>query len=308
MNKLSRTKSLLFISFLVIVWGISWPIYKIALAYTPPLLFAGLRTLLGGLLLAVLLLPKRRLIRWKDSWPVYFISSIFNVILFYGLQTVGLLFAPSGLFSVIVYLQPVLVGILAWLWLAEPMTPAKAIGLVIGFLGVATVSAGGFSGHVTFLGIALAFVTSISWAVGTVYVKKTSAQADALWLVAFQCILGGIVLTAAGTAAESWRDIVWNVPLSFGLTFGIVLGISASWAAYFTLVRSGDAGKVASYTFLVPVIAVLSGTLLLHEPFTVFLVAGLALIGISIYLVNRKSAASQIRKTPVYIEEKALRP
>jgi drug/metabolite transporter (DMT)-like permease len=286
----SRMKSLFLITFLVVAWGISWPIYKVALQFTPPLLFAGMRTLLGGLLLALFLLPKWRDIRWKETWPIYMISSLLNVVIFYGLQTIGLMHMPSGLFSVIVYLQPVLVGIFAWLWLGEPMNAVKVAGLLIGFLGVATVSAGGFTGQIAVLGIAMAIVTALGWAFGTVYVKKVSARVDSLWLVAFQCTLGGIVLTAAGSYSEKWTSIIWNTPYLMGLIFGIVIGISASWVVYFKLVNSGDASKVASYTFLVPLISVFSGTLFLHEPFTVYLVLGLVLIGISIYLVNRRPA------------------
>jgi drug/metabolite transporter (DMT)-like permease len=288
MNELSRFKTISLITFLVLIWGVSWPIYKIALDYTPPLLFAGMRTLFGGLLLVILLLPKRKEIRWKENWPIYLISSIFNVILFYGLQTVGLMYIPSGLFSVIVYLQPVLVGIFAWLWLKEPMSALKVIGLFIGFIGVAVVSASGFSGHIAVAGVILALLTGISWALGTVYVKKISSQVDSMWLTAFQCVIGGIVLTVIGSGMESWSDIVWNVPYLFGLIFGAILGLSVSWIIYFTLVNSGDASKVASYTFLVPVISVFTGTLFLREPFTLNLVIGLLLIALSIYLVNRK--------------------
>ncbi|CAG7607486.1 putative amino-acid metabolite efflux pump [Paenibacillus solanacearum] len=291
MQNISRMQSFFLITFLVAVWGASWPIYKIALAYTPPLLFAGMRTLLGGLMLAALLYPRRSLIRWKQNWQVYLISSVFNVILFYGLQTVGLMYMPSGLFSVLVYLQPVLVGVFAWLWLGEPMNTSKIAGLVIGFLGVATVSAGGFSGHIAIVGIVLALMTGLSWALGTVYVKKTSGRVDSLWLVAFQCFFGGIVLTGAGSVTEGFAEIVWNIPYIVGLVFGIVIGISASWAVYFKLVQSGEASKVASYTFLVPLISVFSGTLFLKEPFTFNLVIGLILIGVSIYWVNRKPAA-----------------
>lgn len=288
MNPLSRKATVLLIAFLVAVWGVSWPIYKIALEYTPPLLFAALRTLLGGLLLAVLYVSKRKEIQWKRNWPIYVISSVFNVSLFYGLQTVGLMYVPSGLFSVIVYLQPVLVGIMAWLWLGESMNGLKIFGLVLGVGGVLAVSAGGLSGHVALPGIVIGILTAISWAIGTVYVKKISGRVDAIWLVAFQCIIGGICLTAAGSVSESWSAIVWNAHLWTGLSFGIVLGISASWVVYFTLVNAGDASKIASYTFLVPLISVFSGTLFLHEAFSAFLVLGLVLIAVSIYLVNRK--------------------
>lgn len=285
---MSRKKTFLLISFLVVVWGLSWPIYKIALPFTPPLLFAGMRTLFGGILIAVLLFPKRDSIRWKANWKIYVTSAIFNVVLFYSLQTVGLRFLPSGLFSVLVYLQPVLVGILAWLWLGESMTPIKIIGLIIGFLGVAAVSSGGFSGHISVTGIILALLTGISWAIGTAFVKRVSQKVDSMWLVAFQFIIGGTFLTALGSAVEKFSAIVWNAPYVFGLIFGIILGISASWIVYFTLVNHGDASKVASYTFLVPLISVFSGTLFLHEPFTVNLLTGLVLIAVSIYLVNRK--------------------
>lgn len=288
MRSLSRPQTIGLLAFLVAVWGVSWPIYKIALAYTPPLLFAGMRTLLGGLLLACLLFPKRSSVNWKENRSIYMISAVFNVILFYGMQTVGLMYMPSGLFSVIVYLQPVLVGLLAWLWLGERMTVSKVAGLLIGFLGVAAVSSGGFTGNIAALGIVFAIVTAVSWATGTVYVKKVSSRVDSMWLVAFQCIIGGVVLTAAGSVTEEWSSIVWNAPYLSGLVFGIVLGISASWIVYFTLVNSGDASKVASYTFLVPLVAVFSGTLFLGEPFTVNLLIGLVLIGISIFLVNRK--------------------
>ncbi|KAF6578280.1 DMT family transporter [Paenibacillus sp. EKM212P] len=289
MGELTTAKRMMMIALLVVLWGISWPIYKVALEFTPPLLFAGLRTLLGGLLLGVILVPRWNRIRWKENWRVYAISGIFNVVLFYGLQTVGLMYVPSGLFSVLVYLQPVLVGIFAWMWLGEAMSRLKVIGLVIGFLGVAAVSVGGFSGHVAVAGVIIAIITAVSWALGTVYVKKVNQRVDSLWLVAFQCTLGGIVLTGAGTVTESWSDIVWNVPYVSGLIFGTVLGISLSWLLYFTLVNSGDASKVASYTFLVPVISVFVSSLVLGEAITAFLLIGLILIGLSIYLVNRRA-------------------
>jgi drug/metabolite transporter (DMT)-like permease len=292
MKELSRSKTISLITFLVVVWGISWPIYKIALEYTPPLLFAGLRTFIGGMLLILVFWSKRKQIHWKVSWPIYLISSLFNVALFYGLQTVGMMHMPSGLFSVIVYLQPVLVGIMAWIWLGESMTALKVVGLIIGFLGVASVSAGGLSGHIAVLGIVLALMTAVSWAIGMVYVKKVSHRVDSIWLVAFQCTFGGIALTTVGSVTEKWSNIVWNMHYVTGLVFGIILGISASWVVYFKLVISGDASKVASYTFLVPLISVVSGVLFLNESFSIYLLVGLVLIGISIYLVNRKPKSS----------------
>ncbi|UNO50950.1 DMT family transporter [Alicyclobacillus acidoterrestris] len=290
-GRASRTKSVLLIAALVIMWGVSWPIYKIALNDTPPILFAGLRTLIGGILLGIVRLPKYREIRWKQTWHIYLIAAFFNAIVFYGLQTVGLRYLPEGLFTVVVYLQPVLIGLLTWLWLGERLSVLKLVGLLLGFVGVGVISVSSISGHVSPIGIILAIATAVGWAIGTIYVKKIGNRVDALWLVAFQCGIGGLVMTAVGSGFEHWSSIVWNAPYLCGLIYGAVFGIPISWVVFFTLVRSGDASKVASFTFLVPLIAIFLGTLFLHEPFTDYLLIGLVLIVVSIYLVNRTPRA-----------------
>lgn len=300
MHELSRTKSGLLIAFLVFIWGLCWPIYKISLDYTPPILFSGMRTLLGGLFLLLFVFPKFKLIYMKENWYIYLVSTIFNVILFFGLQTIGLEYMPSGLFSVIVYFQPVLVGLLAWLWLGEKMTGLKILGLVLGFLGVVAVSSKSFSGQLSGIGVIIALITALSWAIGTVFLKKVGDKVDALWLITIQCLVGGMVMTAIGLQVESFAEIEWTTPYLLGLLFGAIFGIPLAWLVYFILVRSGEATKIATYTFLVPLIALVIGTIFLHEPITIFLILGLILIITSICCVNYKpktSVKTQLRKS-----------
>lgn len=293
MGNISKSKTIGGIIFLVLVWGSVWPIYKIALSYTPPILFAGFRSLLGGLLFSLFLLPKWRKIRWKDTWPIYAISSLFNVILFYGVQSIGLQYLPSGLYSVIVYLQPVLVVFLAWLWLKEELTPLKVGGILLGFIGVVFASIKGITGDISGLGIVFALITGTSWAIGTVYVKRTSQKVDGLWLVAMQNVLGGIILTSYGALAEDLSSIQWNVSFIACLLYGAVFGVVLAFVVYFTLMNTGDSGKVGSFTFLVPLISVLIGTTFLQEPFTLSLAVGMLFILISIYLINFRKKPSK---------------
>lgn len=121
------------------MWGINWPLSKFALHYTPPVLFAGVRTLIGGFILLLFALPKYKELHLKETWHLYVISSLLNIIIFYGLQTVGLQYMPAGLFSAIVFLQPVLLGIFSWIWLEESMYGLKIFGLVLGFIGVGVI-------------------------------------------------------------------------------------------------------------------------------------------------------------------------
>jgi drug/metabolite transporter (DMT)-like permease len=287
-EKLSRTRTAGLIVFLVLVWSLNWPVTKIALSYTPPVLFSGMRTLLGGIVLLFFAVPRWKQMRFKQNWPIYVLSALFNIILYNGLQTVGLNYLPSGLFSAIVFLQPVLVGIFSWIWLGESMYGLKILGLILGFFGVGIISTGGLSGHISTVGIVLALGSALSWAIGTAYVKKVGSAVDSIWLVTFQVMIGGLFLTGVGSGVESWSSIVWSLPYITCLLFISIFVIAMGWLIFFILIGSGEASKVASYTFLIPLLAIFMGTLFMQEPFTLYLLVGMVLIVVSIYFVNRK--------------------
>nr|WP_254865279.1 DMT family transporter [Solibacillus isronensis] len=271
---------------LILIWGASWPINKLAVPYAPPLLYAGQRALLGGILLTVIIWKTREKINWRENWQKYCIGAVFNTILFFGLQTAGLLYLPSGLFSVLVYFQPILLGLFAWLLLGEYLTPVKILGLFLGFVGVAVVSVDGLIVHISAIGVTLGLLTAVSWAFGVIYVKKISKEVDAYWMVALQCIMGGAFLLGTGSLFESWSAIEWNTHYVSGLSFGATIGIPLAYILYYNLVNAGEASKVGSYTFLIPIVAVLLGVLFLGETVTYSLVIGMLLVAISIYFVN----------------------
>ncbi|PFN76542.1 transporter [Bacillus sp. AFS076308] len=295
MEKNSRTRTVLLLMFLVTVWGVNWPLSKMALNYTPPLLFAGLRTFLGGLILLIFALPRYKQLRLKENWHFYVVSAVLNIIMFYGLQTVGLGFMPAGLFSAIVFIEPVLLGIFCWIWLGESMYGLKIIGLILGFVGVAVISSGGFTGDISAIGILLALGSAIGWGLGTVFVKKTGNRVDSLWMVTLQLIIGGIFLSCVGSSFESWSSIEWRLPFISNLLFISIFVIAFGWLAFFTLVGSGEASKVGSYTFLIPLIAIICSSFLLHESITINLVIGLLFIVFSICLVNMKTKTQKVK-------------
>lgn len=284
---MSRSKTtFLLLMFLILVWGINWPLSKAALAYAPPLLFSGIRTVIGGVLLILIALPKARLLRLRQLWPIYLMSALLSIVFYYGFQTIGLQYVAPGLFSAIVFLQPVLLGVFSWLWLGESMYGRKIAGLVIGFLGVAALSAGGFSGSISPVGIVLALLSALCWALGTVYIKRNAARVDILWMTAMQITIGGVILLAAGSATESWGAITWNAAFISETLFIAVFVIALGWLVYFKLINEGEASKVGSYTFLIPLVSIGSSVLFLNEQITLNLVAGLLLVVISIVLVN----------------------
>ncbi|EFM11028.1 protein of unknown function DUF6 transmembrane [Paenibacillus curdlanolyticus YK9] len=283
---LSRKQTLFYLVFLILMWGINWPLSKYALAFTPPILFAGLRTLIGGALLILIALPRWKQLRLRETWLYYVFSALLSIVFYYGFQTVGLQYMPAGLFSAIVFLQPVLLGLFAWMWLGEGMYTRKMVGLLLGFGGVAAMSIGGLEGGTSILGILLALGSALSWALGTVYIKRQADKVDSLWMTAMQIMIGGIVMTAYGSTVESWSEVRWTAAFLYDTLFISVFVIALGWLTYFKLIGSGEASKVGSYTFLIPVVSIVCSILFLNEHLTVNLIVGMALIVSSILLVN----------------------
>ena len=278
-------------SLLVLFWGSAFAVVKVGLHYSPPVLFAGLRTLIGGLAMVVVALLWGGSPNLRRDWPVFLLLALYNAVVFIGLQTYAILHLPSGSAAVLVYLQPILVGVLAWLILGEPLSRAKIAGLLLGFSGIVAVSAESISGGTNSLspvGVVFGAGSALFWALGTVYFKKYEARVSTLWAVAMTFLVGGVVLTALGLLVERWGEISWTGEFVASLLYSGLVGISLAWVIWFALVRAGEASRVAAYIFAVPLTAVLIGVVFLDEPLGFALFVGAALVVSGIYLVNRE--------------------
>jgi O-acetylserine/cysteine efflux transporter len=277
---------------LVMFWGSAFGAIKISLEYAPPVLFAGTRSILCGAVMTVAALIWGGEANLRRNWPVYLLLAVFNVVLFMGLQTLTILHMPSGTAAVVIYLQPILVGLLAFLMLDEPLSAAKVVGLLLGFSGVVLVSVGSMSGASlgTPLGVAFGVASAVSWALGTVYFKKYGERFSTLWAVAAPFLLGGIFLTGLGLALEPVSEISWNQTFVVSWLYASLVGTALAWMLWLGLVKAGEASRVSAYVFFVPIVSVLLGVLFLGETLSSLLVVGAALVVSGIYVVNRQQS------------------
>lgn len=274
---------------LVVFWGAAFAVVKVGLEYSPPMLFAGLRTLIGGL--AILLVA----VVWggdpnlKRDWPVFLLLAMFNGAFFFGFQTLAILNLPSGTAAVLEYLQPVLVGLLAWMILGESLSAVKIGGLVLGFSGIIAVSTGSLFGTISPVGMAFGVASAFSWALGTVFFKRYEARISTMWAVALPFVIGGAVLTLFSFATESWSEVSPTGALYASLSYVALVEIALAWLIWFALIRAGEASRVAVYVFFVPVVSIVIGAVFLDERLTLSLLVGTVLIVTGIYMVNRSA-------------------
>lgn len=285
-----RRFSILAFVFLILFWSSAFGAIKVSLEYAPPILFAGMRTLLCGLVVALAALVWGGRANLRRDWPIYLLLAVLNVVLFMGLQTFTILYMPSGSAAVVIYLQPILVGLASYLVLSEQLSAAKVVGLVLGFSGVVVVSAGSLSGSSlgTPLGVAFGLGSALSWTLGTVYFKWYGERLSTLWAVAVPFSAGGVVLTGLGLVLEPLSGISWTVTYAASFLYTALVGTALAWMLWLRLVKAGEASRVSAYVFFVPLASVLLGAIFLSETLSPWLLAGAALVICGIYLVNKQ--------------------
>lgn len=280
------------IAVLVLAWSSTFAAIKIGLQDAPPLLFAGLRSLVGGAAMALLAGWRTGGPRVRGNAGVYLLLTVLNVIGFFGLQTLAVMELPSGLAAVLIYLQPVLTGVLAAPLLGERLGANKLAGLLLAFAGIVVVSAGAIRGHVSGLGVGYAVASALMWSLGTIAFKRTQGRVDPWWAVALPFLVGGAVLTVAGLVVEGAR-IGWSGSFVAALGYSALVGTALAWALWFALVGSGEASRASTYIFFVPVLSLVFGAVLLGERIGLSLLAGAVLVVAGVSLVNRRPRAQR---------------
>jgi len=248
----------------MIAAGVVYPITDSALKHTSPIMIATLRAFVGGLIL-VLALPllRSRLPRSRRLWTWAFAIGFGNTTLTQVGISVGTARAGAAVASVLLNSSPFFVALIARFALDEPITRLRATGLVIGFGGVLLVvfADPGNIAHGTQLaiGFVLALLGAIGWAGGGLGMRVLTQREPHLDIpghTAAQFLAGGIPLIPlailhAGTT--SWGDPTLIAQLTYLIIGGqvlVYLGFNAALARW-------PSTRVYSWTFLVPVVAVL---------------------------------------------------
>jgi drug/metabolite transporter (DMT)-like permease len=274
---------------LCLIWGFTYIAIKLGLQDASPLAFAFVRALIAGIALGgYALVTTRRFPRDAYTHRCAIILGLTNVAGFLGLLNLGLTRLSAGESSILTYTQPLMVSVLAWLWLRERLRAGAIVGLLVGFAGVALTVLGKvhLADDLPWLGYAYGIGDALAWAVGTVYFRAHRQRLDILWTSALQAIYGAGPLLVLALVAETPRlDLTFN--LAWTLLYNGLGSSAVAYLIWFYLLRSRSSAEVTSYVFLVPVFAVGFGAAVLGEWLGPVSLAGGALVLLGIYLVNR---------------------
>jgi drug/metabolite transporter (DMT)-like permease len=291
-----------------VFWGSTYLAIRIGVRDLPPLLFAGIRFLIAGALLALIVLATGdRLPRRFRDWRIQGITGVLlllsgNAVLVWAEQ-----FIESGTASVFLAAVPL------WVAFFDAMIPGGAtvftwrvaVGLGLGFLGSALL-AGVSPGQLLstdLKGPVALTLASASWALGTIYSKRNKTDTTPFASSAMQMLVGGAVIVALGLLlgeGPAWRF----EPRSMGaLVYLILFGSIVGYTAFAYALRHGSPTVVGTYAYVNPVVAVILGALILHEAITIRTIAAMVLILGAVLMIQLGSktapAADRVQERPL---------
>ncbi len=277
-----------------IVWGSTYLGMLFAVESIPPLLMAGSRYLVAGLLMY-------GFARWQGArssgWADWRTAAIVGACLLLagnGGVAIAVQYVASGLAAVIIATVPIYIALLGWLSGSAPRpTPIVWLGLAGGLGGVGILLAPSLNlassehAHAT-AGMLLLLFASFAWSAGSIYSQHSKNASSPFLAAGQQMLCGGALLTLVGLARGEWsrfdpEKLSW---LSLGAWIYLVLiGAIIGFTAYIWLLRHCHPAKVATYAYVNPIVAVFLGAVFAEEKLTLGTVAAATLIIGSVALV-----------------------
>ncbi|MFX3673558.1 MAG: DMT family transporter [Paenisporosarcina sp.] len=264
--------------------GSSFAVGKIGLSYSSPLLLAGLRFTLAGLIMAVIVIAfKRPHPDSKRNWIKILIIGNFQTAGVMGCIFLSLRTITASESSILTFTNPLLVVVFGTIFLQTRYKLYQWFGVILGLVGVSIT----MGTQIEFkIGILFGILSSVFWAISTLFVKKWGVFFDTWVLSAYQMLFGGVLLLFGSFILEK-PNFILNSNSLFILLWLSIMSSIFQFAVWYFLLQKGDPGKTSAFLFLAPFFGVLSGWLLLGETLYPSLIIGGLFIIISIYLVNR---------------------
>jgi drug/metabolite transporter (DMT)-like permease len=272
-----------------IVWGSTYLAIRVMVETVPPLLGAGTRFLVAGVVMVVAL-SFRRSVRPTRA---QLLSALLVGLLLPGANavvTVAEQEVPSSVAALLIASVPLWV-ILMRRGSGERVSRAGIGAVLVGFAGVALlVRPGEQSGDATVLGLAAVVFAAVMWASGSFASPRLKLPRDPLVSTGWQMLLGGLAIVAVGLALGEAPEVdpeAFSTRSVLALGYLIVFGSWVAFTAYAWLLQNAPISKVSTYAYVNPVVAIVLGFLILDEVVTPITVIGAAIIIVAVALVVR---------------------
>lgn len=278
----------------------------VAVKNMPPLMMGASRFITSGvLMLAFCAVSGRKL--FPGGKELLLLGAIGVLLLSTGNVSVGWAeqYVPSGLSALILAITPIWVAVIETFILRKVKLSARgAAGLVLGIVGLfillwPRIHTTTKLGRMELIGCFVLIWAALSWTLGTLLSKYTKVSVDPFTATGWQMLLAGLTNLTGAAVFGDLTKAHWNPAAIGSIAYLVTGGSLLGFTAYIWLLDHVPTAKVATYAYVNPVIAVILGTVFLHEPVDVYILIGTAVIVAGVGLVTTANVKKVIEHRPI---------
>jgi drug/metabolite transporter (DMT)-like permease len=296
----SRWTVILAFGLVYLFWGSTYLAIDIAVQTIPPALMCGLRfSIAGVVMLAVCAATGHRILYSPRQIALSAVVGLLllmggNLTLSYAELTVS-----SGLSALIIAITPLWFLVLDSLLLGDHHISRRGkAGLALGIVGLFVLvwpelQAGSLGRRELIASISL-IGGSFTWALGSVLSKRWQSGMDVFGATGWQITAAGVGNFVFALVNGDFSHVTWAPRGLAAVGYLVVCGSWVGYTAYIWLLEHVPTSKVSTYAYVNPVVAVFLGWLILHEKVDRYILAGSAIVVLSVILVTSAKIKERI--------------
>lgn len=282
-----------------VIWGSTYLLNKIAVMELAPFLLASIRFTTAGLLIFIIAKTLGYSLHITRKQLINCILVGFMFLTFgNGVVVWALKYVDSGFTALEISAQPLVILILMRIIEGKKIQPMSIIGVILGVIGIfLLVNQKEFiTQENTVIGMIMIFACMLSWGYGSIFVSKADFPKNYFINTGYQMFSGGIMLLICSYLFdEPWiGPAEWSSQVQLSMILLIVFGSIIAFTSFNYLLRVVSPEKVATSTYVNPIIALFLGWYLLDELITLQSIIAAFILLTGVYFINTK------RKLTIY--------
>ncbi|MBS4042699.1 MAG: EamA family transporter [Chitinophagaceae bacterium] len=274
-----------------LIWGTTWVAMKFGLKGLPPLELASIRQFIAGSIFIVFFLFKKEALPTVQQFKKLFFLAILTFVLANAVSTWSLKYISSGLGALIGALYPLSVVIIEYFFFKnKSINYLTIIGILLGIGGIVFVfydNAFGAHPQGYIFGIVLAIIAMLAWSLSSILISRKYIQMNPYFGMGWQMLISSIIV---GIFSISSEDIISISEISLtswlAITYLIIAGSIVAIIAFIYSLKYLNPAIAVLYAYINPIIAMITGAILLNEKLTAVIFIGSLITLIGVFLVN----------------------
>lgn len=301
--------TLIFLAFfsIYIIWGSTYLLNKIAVTELPPFMLAGIRFSSAGSLIFLLCKVLGISLRInKEELRNTVIAGFLFLTFGNGVVVWALKYVDSGFAALEIAAQPLVVLLMMRVFEGKPIKTMSVLGVILGIIGIYLLVSQKqvVSRENSVLGMIMIFACMLSWSYGSLFVAKVRLPSNYFVNTGYQMFTAGVMLLVVSPFfGEQWTlPMSWSVPTLVSMLLLILFGSIVAFTSFNYLLRWVSPEKVATSTYVNPIVALFLGWYFLDERVSLQSIAAALVLLTGVYFINTRKKRilfSRFRSKPL---------